>query len=147
MGYLMKPCRLSPSTRSIPMSQRTTVLIAVGVVLLAGSAWAHHNMTAIFDFNDRVMLSGTLTKVDWRNPHIELVVDAKNGDQMESWSLEGPPPSFFRARDINRSDIEAALGKAVTAEASRARDHSRSGLLRVITLPGGKVVSACPQNC
>src|SRR5438034_215624 len=91
MGYLMKPCRLSPSTRSIPMSQRTTVLIAVGVVLLAGSAWAHHNMTAIFDFNDRVMLSGTLTKVDWRNPHIELVVDAKNGDQMESWSLEGPP--------------------------------------------------------
>jgi len=129
------------------MSQRTTVLIAVGVVLLAGSAWAHHNMTAIFDFNDRVMLSGTLTKVDWRNPHIELVVDAKNGDQMESWSLEGPPPSFFRARDINRSDIEAALGKAVTAEASRARDHSRSGLLRVITLPGGKVVSACPQNC
>jgi len=129
------------------MSQRTTVLIAVGVVLLPGSAWAHHNMTAIFDFNDRVMLSGTLTKVDWRNPHIELVVDAKNGDQMESWSLEGPPPSFFRARDINRSDIEAALGKAVTAEASRARDHSRSGLLRVITLPGGKVVSACPQNC
>ncbi len=129
------------------MRQRTIVLIAVGVVLLAGSAWAHHNMTAIFDFNDRVMLSGTLTKVDWRNPHIELVVDAKNGDQMESWSLEGPPPSFFRARDINRSDIEAALGKAVTAEASRARDHSRSGLLRVITLPGGKVVSACPQNC
>ena len=129
------------------MRQRTIVLIAVGVVLLAGSAWAHHNMTAIFDFNDRVMLSGTLTKVDWRNPHIELVVDAKNGDQMESWSLEGPPPSFFRARDINRSDVEAALGKAVTAEASRARDHSRSGLLRVITLPGGKVVSACPQNC
>jgi len=129
------------------MRQRTIVLIAVGVVPLAGSAWAHHNMTAIFDFNDRVMLSGTLTKVDWRNPHIELVVDAKNGDQMESWSLEGPRPSFFRGRDINRSDIEAALGKAVTAEASRARDHSRSGLLRVITLPGGKVVSACPQNC
>jgi len=129
------------------MRQRTIVLIAVGVVLLAGSAWAHHNMTAIFDFNDRVMLSGTLTKVDWRNPHIELVVDAKNGDQMESWSLEGPPPSFFRARDINRSDIEAALGKAVTAEASRARDGSHAGLLRTMTLPDGKVISACPQNC
>ena len=129
------------------MSNRIGIFVAVGAILLVGSAWAHHNMTAIFDFNDRVMLSGTLTKVDWRNPHIELIVDAKNGDQVQSWSLEGPPPSFFRARDINRSDVEAALGKTVTAEASRARDHSRSGLLRVMTLPDGKVVSACPQNC
>jgi len=129
------------------MSLRTVLFVVVGAILLAGSAWAHHNMTAIFDFNDRVMLSGTLTKVDWRNPHIELVVDAKNGDQEQSWSLAGPPPSFFRARNINRSDVEAALGKTITAEASRARDHSRSGLLRVMTLPDGKVVSACPQNC
>jgi len=129
------------------MSHRVGISIVIGAVLLVASAWAHHNMTALFDFNDRVMLSGTLTKVDWRNPHIELIVDAKDGDQVQSWSLEGPPPSFFRSRDINRSDIESVLGKTVTAEASRARDHSRSGLLRVITLPDGKVVSACPQNC
>ncbi len=129
------------------MKQRTGVLLTLAAILLSASAWAHHNMTAIFNFNDRVMLSGTLKKVDWRNPHIELVVDAKTGNEVQSWSLEGPPPSFFRARDINRSDVEAALGKLVTAEASRARDGSRSGLLRVITLPGGKVVSACPQNC
>ena len=128
------------------MSHRT-IFITLAALVFAGTAWAHHNMSALFDFNDRVMLSGTLTKVDWRNPHIELVVDAKSGDQVQSWSLEGPPPSFFRARDINRSDVEAALGKTITAEASRARDHSRSGLLRVMTLPDGKVVSACPQNC
>ena len=129
------------------MSYRIGIFAALTAILLVSSAWAHHNMTAVFDFNDRVMLSGTLTKVDWRNPHIELIVNAKSGDQVQSWSLEGPPPSFFRARDINRSDVEAALGKAVTAEASRARDGSRSGLLRVMTLPDGKVVSACPQNC
>ncbi len=129
------------------MKNRIAVLFALAAVLTVGSAWAHHNMSAIFDFNDRVTLSGTLTKVDWRNPHIELVVDAKDGNQARAWSLEGPPPSFFRARDINRSDVEAALGKTVTAEASRARDGSRSGLLRVMTLPDGKVVSACPQNC
>src|SRR6266566_852037 len=126
---------------------RIGVFVALAAVLQAGSVWSHHNMSALFDFNDRVTLSGTLTKVDWRNPHIELGVDMKNGDQVQSWSLEGPPPSFFRARDINRSDVEAALGKTVTAEASRARDGSRSGLLRVMTLPDGKVVSACPQNC
>jgi hypothetical protein len=130
------------------MSLRTGVFIALATIVAAGSAWAHHNMSAIFDFNDRVTLSGTLTKMDWRNPHIELVVDSKaDGSQVETWSLEGPAPGFFRARDINKSDIEAAIGKTVTAEASRARDGSRSGLLRVMTLPDGKLVSACPQNC
>ena len=98
-------------------------------------------------FYGNVNVTGTLSKVDWRNPHIELIVNTKSGEQVQSWSLEGPPPAFFRARDINRSDIESALGKTVTAEASRARDGSRSGLLRVMTLPDGKVVSACPQNC
>jgi len=128
------------------MSRRTVALLGLAV-LLGSSAWAHHNMSAIFDFNDRVALSGTLSKIDWRNPHIELIVETKNGQETQSWSLEGPSPSFFRARDINKSDIESALGKQVKAEASRARDGSRWGLLRVMTLPDGKIVSACPQNC
>jgi len=134
--------------KEICMSFRTGAFIALGTLLVAGSAGAHHNMSALYDFNDRVTFSGTLTKMDWRNPHIELVVDTKNGGaQVETWSLEGPPPGFFRARDVNKSDIEAAIGKTVTAEASRARDGSHAGLLRVMTLPQGKVVSACPQNC
>jgi len=130
------------------MRHRIGIFMTLAATLLAGSAWAHHNMSALYDFNDRVTLTGTLTKVDWRNPHIELIVDTKgNGDQVATWSFEGPPPSFFRVRNINRSDVEAAVGKTVTAEASRARDGSRAGLLRVMTLPDGKVVSACPQNC
>ena len=129
------------------MSRRIAVLVAAAIAFLGVSAWAHHNMSAVFDFNDRVMLSGTLSKVDWRNPHIEVVVNTKSGNEVQSWSLEGPPPSFFRARDINKSDVESSLGKTVTAEASRARDGSRWGLLRTMTLSDGKVVSACPQNC
>ena len=126
-------------------------LIASGVLtvllLAAGSVRAHHNMSAIFDFNQRVTISGTLAKVDWRNPHIELVVDAKEGQRAETWRLEGPAPGFFRDRDISKADLEAAIGKAVTAEGSRARDGSSWALLRVMTLPSGKLVSACPQNC
>jgi hypothetical protein len=130
------------------MSFRTGAFIALAAILVAATAGAHHNMSALYDFNDRVTFSGTLTKMDWRNPHIELVVETKNGgEQVETWSLEGPPPGFFRARDVNKSDIEAAIGKTVTAEASRARDGSHAGLLRVMTLPQGKLVSACPQNC
>ena len=128
------------------MNQRT-ILVAFAAAVFAGSAFAHHNMSAIYDFSDRITMSGTLTKIDWRNPHIELTVDSKDGNEVQRWALEGPSPTFFRTRDIGRADIEAALNKPVTAEASRARDGSRSGLLRVMTLPGGKVLSACPQNC
>lgn len=130
------------------MRRITGVFIAVLFLLAAVSSSAHHNMSAVFDFNDRVSLSGTLTKVDWRNPHIYLFVDVKrDGDQMETWSIEGPSPGFFRTRDITSSDFQSAIGKMVSAEASRARDGSRSGLIRVVTLPDGKVISLCPQNC
>ena len=132
------------------MQVRTRVILALAVTLLAGSASAHHNMSALFDFNDRVTVSGTLAKLDWRNPHIYVFVDGKTNaaqPQAASWSIEGPSPVFFRQQNINKVDVEAYIGKMVTAEVSRARDGSNSGLLRVLTMPDGKVVSACPQNC
>lgn len=129
------------------MTFRIAALATLGIALATGAAAAHHNMSAIFDFNDRVTMKGTLSKIDWRNPHIEFVVEAREGAQVVIWKIEGPAPSFFRTRDLGKADFEAALGKTVTAEASRARDGSRNGLLRIITLPSGKSISACPQNC
>ena len=105
-------------------------------------------MSALFDFNQRFTRTGTLTKFDWRNPHIQLSVDAKSDqDQVETWTFEGPSPTFFRTRDVGKVDFESGIGKTVTVEASRARDGSLSGLIRMITLPDGRVVSLCPQNC
>ena len=132
------------------MQFRTSVIFALAVTLLAGSAWAHHNMSALFDFNDRVTVSGTLSRLDWRNPHIYVFVDGKTDPaqaQVQPWSIEGPSPVFFRQQNINKADVEVYIGKTVTAEVSRARDGSNTGLLRVLTMPDGKVVSACPQNC
>ena len=122
--------------------------IALAVVV-AGSAWAHHSMSALFDFNQRVTRSGTLTKLDWRNPHIYLFVDAKSDQGLvETWAFEGPTPRFFRNHDdVGKGDFENAVGEIVTVEASRARDGSLSGLIRMVILPEGKVVSLCPQNC
>ena len=127
------------------MIRRMLVAMAFAVVPVA--ALAHHNMTALFDFNDRVTLNGMLTQVDWRNPHTYLTIAVQASGATESWQAEGPSPSWFRIRDIGKTDFEGSVGKALTIEVSRARDHSRSGLIRTITLPGGKVVSACPQNC
>jgi hypothetical protein len=120
----------------------------VFTVLLVAQAWAHHNMTAVFDFNDRVTVTGTLTAIDWRNPHTYFTVEVKAaGGAIETWQIEGPSPSFFRIREVGKPDFQESVGKTVTVEISRARDKSRSGLIRTFTLSNGKIVSACPQNC
>ena len=130
------------------MIRRIFMSTAFAVVLLAQDAWAHHNMTALFDFNDRVTLQGTLTMVDWRNPHTYLSIEVKSAaGATESWQAEGPSPSWFRIRDVGKADFEGNVGKTLTVELSRARDKSLSGLIRTLTLAGGRVVSACPQNC
>ena len=130
------------------MIRRICSCIVFAVLLFGNGASAHHNMTALFDFNDRVTVTGTLTKIDWRNPHIYLTIDVKNDKgSMENWQGEGPAPSWFRIRDVGKADFEKSIEKTLTLELSRARDKSLSGLIRTITLPDGKVLSACPQNC
>lgn len=124
------------------------VLAVMVAGLVAGTASAHHNMSAMFDFNQRFTRTGTLAKIDWRNPHIYLSVDVpSDSGQTESWSFEGPPPSFFRIRELSKADFENSLNKSVTVEASRARDGSKAGLIRELKLADGRVISACPQNC
>ena len=117
-------------------------------VLVSGSAWAHHNMSAAFDFNQRFTETGTLTQLDWRNPHIYVSVEVTSEEgQVATWQFEGPSPGSFRARAIDKSDFVNSIGQTVTVEASRARDGSLSGLIRQITLADGTVVPLCPQNC
>jgi len=129
------------------MKTRTLSALCVFVLLAAGSAWAHHNMSAMFDFNQVVTRTGTLAELDWRNPHIYMLVDVEDAGKVERWSFEGPPLGFFRDRNVDRPAFEASKGKSVTVEASRARNGSASGLIRQVTLNDGTVVSACPQNC
>ena len=130
------------------MKCKTSGSVVLWVMLASGAAWAHHSMSALFDFNQRFTRTGTLTKSDWRNPHIYLSVDAKSDQgQVETWSFEGPAPNVFRNLNAGKIDFVNAASKTVTVEASRARDGSLWGLIRVVTLPDGKVVSLCPQNC
>jgi hypothetical protein len=129
------------------MNARAVAFICLAS-LVAVPVGAHHNMSAIFDFDNRITGTGVLTEIDWRNPHIYIFVDVENdAGEIEAWSFEGPPPFFFRNRDFSRTDFEDALGKTVRVEASRARDGSMSALIRELTLPDGRVISACPQNC
>ena len=105
--------------------------------LLGGaSLHAHHSPSAIFDMQKRVALTGTLSKIDWINPHIVLTMDAKGeGGKVVHWTFESNPPSWYRSVGLARADFAKALGQTITVVALPARDGSLFGYMRKITLP------------
>ena len=131
-----------------PVLPAVSAAVVLAACLTAAAASAHHNMSAIFDFNAPFTLDGTLVELEWRNPHIRLFVELTvDQDQAETWTFEGPSLNTFRKFETDKSAFEAAVGQALSIKALRARDGSRSGLISVITLPGREPVALCPQNC
>jgi len=113
-------------------------LIFLAVLVTASSLQAHHSPSAVFDMEKRFTLAGTLTQVDWINPHIVVFMDAKKEDGgTETWKLESNPPSWFRRVGIARNDLAKAIGQNVTIEGNRAKDGSRYGYLLKITFMDG----------
>lgn len=108
-------------------------------MLLAGSlpVLAHHSTTAEFDVAHRMTISGTLTKIDWVNPHIVVFIDAKGGSGTEAWKFESNPPAWFRRVGVSRADFAKAVGQTVTVEGNRAKDGSLYGYLLKITYADG----------
>jgi hypothetical protein len=128
---------------------RSLALLIATPIALNLPVYAHHSMAAVFDFSQRVTRTGTLTTVDWRNPHIYIYVDTETAEaELESWAFEGPSPVVFRnLGDVGRADFEAAIGMTVTVDASRARDGSQTALIRTFEFPDGRQVTLCPNNC
>ena len=132
------------------MRGRFRYLLALSACLASSvPLMAHHGMSAVFDFNQRFSRTGTLVRLDWRNPHVYLYVEANEADgQKQEWAYEGPSPVYFRRRQVaDKDDFQDSLGKTVQVDASRARDGSYKGLIRTITLANGKFVPLCPDNC
>jgi hypothetical protein len=110
------------------------VLIAFTALFAVGSVWAHHSPSAVFDMEKKFTVAGTLTQVDWINPHIVVFMDAKKDDgSVETWKFESNPPSWFRRVGLARNDIAKAIGQPVTVEGARAKNGSLYGYLLKIT--------------
>ena len=119
------------------MNVRRALLVVS--LLIAGSfpAFAHHSTTAEFDVTHRMTLTGTLTKVDWVNPHIVVFVNAKEGGADAAWKFESNPPAWFRRVGVSRADFAKAIGQTVTVEGNRAKDGSQYGYLVKLTFSDG----------
>ena len=114
------------------------VLLALMVLLVTVSLWAHHSPSAIFDMSKRIGMSGTLTKIDWINPHIVVHIESKAEDgKAESWVFESNPPAWFRRVGVGRADFAKSIGQAVKVEGVGAKDRSLYGYLQKITFADG----------
>jgi len=114
------------------------LLVLVAVFLTHSEAFAHHSAAA-FDVSKILALKGTLTRVDWRNPHVVLTVTiVGEGVTPETWEFESGAPAWFRGRNLGKGDIDAAIGQNVAVEAVRARDGSRYAYLYELTFADGR---------
>jgi len=95
----------------------TCLFCVIALALTTGDASAHHSF-APFDMDKRATLIGTLTKVDWRNPHIEISIDVKSDQgRVEPWVIEGGPPARFKDYGVSKDSFARAIGLMVTVEA------------------------------
>lgn len=116
-----------------------TMIVCLGLVGTS-TLWAHHS-AVLFDVSKTFTMTGTMNKVDWRNPHVGVFVEVKgHAGAVESWEFETGAPSWFRGRNLGRADFEKAIGQQVTVEAVRAKDGTRYGYLYKVTFPDGNTV-------
>lgn len=118
---------------------RPLLFIATGWVTLAVSAWpalAHHSAAAEFDSNKKIDLSGTVTKVEWTNPHAHFYVDVRDaGGNVVNWNLELASPNVLIRNGWKRNSIKP--GDMVGVTGIQAKDSSYYGSASVITFPDG----------
>lgn len=117
------------------------VLLAACVFLATVPASAHHSFQAEFDASKPLTLKGTLSKIDWINPHIYFYLDVKDDDgKVTTWTLESIPTGFMHRAGLTRSDFN--VGDAVTVLAYRAKDGTRAfAWVQELTFPNGRKVA------
>src|ERR1700685_1790614 len=116
--------------------------LVAGLALLApAAALAHHSFAAEYDTKKPVTLKGTVTKVEWTNPHARFYIDVKDASgNVTNWNFELASPNVLSRNGWTRHSLKE--GDVITVQGSRAKDGSFLANARSVTLADGRKVFA-----
>jgi len=111
--------------------------ILIALLVFAMPAFAHHSFAAEFDGSKTLTLTGTITKVDWINPHTYFYVDVKDDSgNVANWSIESYPTGTLRRAGVTKSMF--VIGQTVTVQINPAKDGTKTlGSLRHVKFQNG----------
>jgi hypothetical protein len=123
---------------------KTTLAVLTGFVMLMGGTVrlvAHHSFAAEFDAKQPVLFKGTVTKMEWINPHvwIHMNVTQPNG-KTETWMVEGGAPTVLFRRGFSKTSLQA--GTQIVVDGYRAKDGTNKMNARAITFADGRKLFA-----
>ena len=114
-------------------------LIAGVLILIATAASAHHSFS-VFNMQEEISITGTVSKVQWTNPHIWIWVDvAGENGEVVTWGLEGMSPNFLARRGWTRTTLE--VGDEITVALRPLVSGEPGGMFMSTTTPDGVALS------
>ena len=118
------------------MKIQFAMLVAAAGLLTSVPARAHHSFAAEYDASKPITLKGTVTKVDWVNPHVYVYLDVKDDKgAVTKWAVTTLPPGNLRRGGLTRDLL--GFGETVSILGFRARDGAKLAFLRTITFADG----------
>jgi Family of unknown function (DUF6152) len=113
------------------------VLVAGVVSLAAEPVWAHHAFAAEFDSSKPIKLKGTVTKMEWINPHAWIHIDVKGEDgKVSPWMIEAAAPNSLLRRGFTKNSL--LPGMEILVEGHQAKDEAHRANGSSITFTDGR---------
>jgi len=117
------------------------LIVSLGALLSTNQVRAHHSFTAEYDSAKVMLFAGTVTKVEWMNPHARFYLDVKSSQgAVENWNFELGSPLFLRKLGWKQDSLK--IGDQVTVEGYLAKDGSKMANARKVKLADGRSVFA-----
>ena len=120
--------------------------LGIGVLLAVTPVMAHHSFAAEYDSKKPVKLTGTITKVDWMNPHVYFFMDVEDEKgNVKSWGFEMGPPNLLQNAGWTKNTMK--VGDVVIVDGTLAKDGTNQGNARSVTLAStGKKLGAASSE-